>query len=162
MEYAYSKGADDREKVEVLNCFTQSKMDFKELGFCLLESKNQYHVTLLLPEGWHTKTDPDHEGVVFFCDEKGRKRGSFSEDYYHGYAVRLFCRYRLDFVACPAPDKLGGDFGELRLLDWNNKVIKTFGQFWYYSRDYETSYREAEEYLQEFFPNYDDPLAYWD
>ena len=163
MAMAYAKEFENREKVEVINCFTQSKYDFKKLGFDMIDSEIPYHIVLVLPKDWHTKTEPDMEGVVFFCDRKGRKRGTFSEDSFHGYSVHLFCRYSLHFnVTKEDPDWRGDDYGELQLIDYNHTVIKTFGQFWYFSRDYETFYREAEEYLAKNYPNYDDPLAYWD
>ena len=163
MVRAYEKEYDEREKLEVINCFTQSKDDFKKIGFDLIPSKRPYHVVLVLPKGWHSKAEPGVSGVVFFYDKKGRKRGAFSEDSFHGYSVHLFCRYFLYFsVINEDPDWRGDDFGELQLLDYNLTVIKTFGQFWYFSRDYESFYREAEEYLAKNYPHYDDPLAYWD
>ncbi len=132
-----------RVSVKVPNNFHESKLDFISLGFNITEREDE--VLLELPVGWKLSEETDEYGTHFFVDEKGRKRGSYSENMFMNYGVHLYNRYNIVIKDM------------LAVVDYDGRVLKTFESGWLRS-----AWKKAQKYLDKNFPEWEDPLMYWE
>ena len=139
-----------------------SKEDFEILGFVFEEVGDEVLYQAKLPEGWTAKTDGGYWTTFF--DQKGRKRGeSFYKGAFYdrdGYMV-LCCSFSVAHEAIVPPDRKN----RIRVFvkDCNEKEIYEAGRCKeIYSDRYFKLVKEAEKYLATNYPEWKDPIEYWD
>lgn len=130
---------------------------FQELGFTF-DSSNQKNYHVVLPEGWSTIPGQNSSMIL---DEKNRRRGLSSEGFFSvKNDVKLLTRYRVESKRL-ANDKFSPIL--VYVCDFDGNRIKDIGLCGtYHSEDYNRLVNQAENYLDEFFPNWRNPSMYWD
>ena len=130
---------------------------FQRLGFTF-DSSNDENCNVKLPEGWHIVSNQT-SSIVF--DSKNRKR-IFSRINFFAKKndVKLLTRYKVESKRL-ANDKFSPI--SVYVCDFDGNPIKDIGLCGtYHSEDYNRLVEQAENYLDENFPNWRDPDKYWD
>ena len=131
----------------------------KELGFTFDSSNNGAYV-VNLPDGWSTLSSNHHSSAFF--DDKNRKRGFFFFDFCSTSkkdTVELLPRYHVE------SKRIADRFGPLLvyIADSDGNQIKVIGLCGTdNSEEYFQRVHQAEDYLDETFPDWRDPNKYWD
>lgn len=138
-----------------------NKSVFENLGF---EFKEYDSVTLeaTLPEGW-TILSSENGLETLLIDEKGRNRGSF---FFRGNVLSrtgymlLVQRYHATYYFIN-PNKIGPI--KVVATDFDGTVIFKAGYCMNsYSNEYEHLLTKAKDFLNKNFPNWKNPINYWD
>ncbi|EKE30346.1 MAG: hypothetical protein ACD_2C00003G0002 [uncultured bacterium (gcode 4)] len=163
---------------------------FEKLGFKILETdKNMYEFhTVTLPENWKMSERHPETGSRHILDEQGRRRVYISDAVrFSEPTTRLLKRYDIRYqklddenMICFVYDTSGGDESdkvedfvkiyELRypLSRWRQKYTNAEekAEFDKDYRKYITAVQKYEKlcrkFLEENYPAYNDPTAYWD
>lgn len=159
----------EREMMKLPLAFIPNAESFEDLGFKLdLNYKNENFCNAQLPEGWHSFRN-EKDGCVYIMDESFSTRAvmntRFGFDGEKG-SVRLLCRYQIitykldktkeEYMASLVDTKtseilyseyystLEADrlFGKVMIEEQNSKKIARFAQ--------------------EHYPDYMNPVSYWD
>lgn len=130
--------------------FNPSKKAFEELGFKIeVLEEEEIMGGVILPEGWNIK-----KNEFAILDEKGRKRARwFYKSLIYGKEegkTELLCRYSITII------KIGTLWCGMA-HDWNGEIF-----FEIRESDKEKVYEQVKKYLEENFPNWEDPTKYWD
>jgi hypothetical protein len=165
----------------------ESKAQFESLGFKFGKEIDKMFIEATLPEGWSIKPT-DHYMWSTLLDEKGRERGSifFKPDFWDRSAfVRLRQRYTAeskidhnwlnehrneyedssDAYNDTLFSALVRDYDETVLWQHGPVIPRKLGVDWRtgnngYGLDSELK-ALAVKWLEEHYPNYEDPTAYW-
>ncbi len=143
-----------------IECKNVSRDAMIALGFVFGPPVDDLFVSCTLPPGW-TKRATEHAMWSELLDAQGRTRASmfYKAAFYDRAAfMRFDSRYRLESYAEGSTDDM-----RACLVRDGNTVLKLFGER--ASRDYEVGEKlEAEglAWITERFPNWRDPLAYWE
>lgn len=130
---------------------------FQELGFTF-DSSNNGNYSIGLPKGWSTIPGQSSSMIL---DEKNRRRGLSSVGFFSiKNDLKLLTRYRVESKRI-VNDKFSPIL--IYVCDSDGNQIKGIGLCGTYnSEDYTRLVEQAENYLDENFPNWRDPSAYWD
>lgn len=138
--------------------FANSQETLKQMGITLGAEVDDLFVEAQLPDGW-TKRATDHAMWSDLLDEKGRKRAAifYKAAFYDRNARMSLClRYRCD---CYEPC----DDGYSTVVTDGGTTIQVIGTR--EKGDYrlgEEHSKQAEAWLDSHYPDWKDPLAYWD
>ena len=131
----------------------------KSLGFEILEEIDDLFCEVNMPEGW-TKEATDHSMWSYVLDANGVKRLSifYKAAFYDRDAFFNFCyRYIIETNYLEDEDHSRS----YKIID--NSIKETLFESSIVTLDQNGDSREeAEEWLKEHFPNYDDFKAYWE
>lgn len=137
-----------------------SKDSFESLGFTIVSSTNgAYKVGL--PKGW-TVLSLNHNSSMIL-DDKKRKRGLSSSGFLSikSHNMKLLTRYSVESKRISANDRCSPIL--VYIADSDGKQLKGIGLCGtYQSEDYAKLVAQAENYLDEMFPNWRNPSMYWD
>ena len=138
--------------------FANSRESLKQMGITLGAEVDDLFVEAQLPDGW-TKRASDHAMWSDLLDEKGRKRAEifYKAAFYDRRAhMRLCLRYRCDCY------KQCDDWYSTVVKDGNTTLqvigVREKGN---YERG-EEHYKQAIAWLDSNYPDWQDPLAYWE
>lgn len=135
---------------------------FEALGFVFGSPIDELFVSATLPPGW-TKKASEHSMNSGIFDEQGRERANvfYKAAFYDRRAdMTLYPRYR--FRAYEPVDG-SPDMNAVRLLDYDGSVVREFGTC--ERHDYKARTKledEARRQIAKEFPEWRNPLAYWD
>lgn len=146
-------------------------MQLEAMGIIFGKAIDDLFVEAQLPNGWK-KVPTSHNMWSHLVDEKGRKRASI---FYKAafYDRDAFISLERRFAALVEP--LGKDADpnydydtapriavvrDCGKIIWESKPLKMTGIRPYQARD--VLYPQAKAWLDEHYPNWQDPLAYWD
>lgn len=132
-------------------------MSFKNLGFTFDLSNDEIY-KVGLPEGWSTISNRTSSMIL---DEKNRRRCLSSLGFFSvKNDLNFLTRYRVDSKRI-ANDRFSPIL--VYVCDSDGNQIKAIGLCGtYYSEDYYCLVKQAENYLDENFPKWQDPNMYWD
>lgn len=144
--------------------------DLEKLGFVFGEEIDELFISVTMPEGWH-KQATDHSMWTDLLDEKGRKRGAifYKAAFYDRKAdmVPLQIRYHIGEAWGDYPAKSDYD-SELRYYyvvdeETGNILFHTpaLEKQAHWQKESERK-AEARAFLKANFPDWENPLAYWD
>lgn len=138
---------------------------YEQLGFVFGVDVDDVFVNATMPAGW-TRQPSDHSLYSYILDEKGRQRvivGYKAAVYDRWANARLVRRYTIQAHYCADPsgdrDKATACY---KVFDIDTELHCSE---WYRSRDREaeaTHEQATIAWLDERFPEHNDPLAYWD
>lgn len=140
--------------------FTSPLESLKQMGITLGAEVDDLFVEAQLPDGWQ-KRATDHATWSELLDEKGRKRASifYKAAFYDRSAHMGLClRYVMD---CYAPHDADG--GYATVIKDGGTIIHVVGVR--KDRDYrlgEEHYNQAVAWLDSHYPDWRNPLAYWE
>lgn len=138
--------------------FGNTRETLKQMGITLGAEVDDLFVEAQLPDGW-TKRATDDAMWSDLLDEKGRRRAAifYKAAFYDRNAHMSLClRYRCD---CYEPC----DDGYSTVVKDGDTAIQVIGARW--KGDYklgEEHYNQAVDWLDSHYPDWKDPLAYWD
>ena len=142
----------------------------KSLGIEFHDEVDDLFVNVTLPEGW-SKRATDHSMHSDLLDDKGRKRASifYKAAFYDRSAfMRLNKRFKYDLypedkyetnISCE--DRQNGNWYGV-VLDCDKIIFKTEPTKSPSFKQEEKLISEAELWLKENYPDYENELAYWD
>lgn len=137
-----------------------TREQLKAMGFCFGEDVDNLFVHCTLPKGWGLR-GTDHSMHSDLVDDKGRKRAGifYKAAFYDRSAdMSMSCRYHLLRYEKGLSEK-----HHRVLVKDGETVIFDAGE--YEDRDYghqDLLAFEAEKWLKAHYPNWENPLAYWD
>jgi hypothetical protein len=130
-------------------------------GFKLHDAIDDLFVSVTFAPGWELRPT-DNSLWTNLVDEKGRHRGMvFWAPYEHRASIFLDCRYRCQLRWARGVPELGDVL--CAVSDCDGSVLYNAGSFPSSERDpLERASALCEKWLDEHFPNWRDPAAYWD
>lgn len=143
--------------------------DLEAMGIVFGGAADDLFVNVTLPEGW-TKQATGHSMWSDLLDDKGRKRaGIFYKAAFYDRNAHLSLDRRFGYSLCVYCDAEGNDADyavathrKAVIVD-GDTVIKVIGLC--EMRDYDAEDKleaEARDRLQENYPDWQNPMAYWD
>lgn len=149
-------------------CYNVTREQMEALGFTFGKDVDDLFVEATLPDGWSKQAAPDHSMWSYLYDEKGRKRASifYKAAFYDRRTDMTFeCRYQNEYWAGESDTE----------PDWNSDTVRFAVTdcrkpiFFTDSVNGRTNWqaedvidKQAKAYLEANYPDYRDPLAYWD
>jgi hypothetical protein len=150
---------------EILN---GKREDLEAMGIVFGDNADDLFVNVTLPEGW-TKQATDHSMWSDLLDDKGRKRAAiFYKAAFYARNAHLSLNRRFGFTTYESCDAEGNDadYNEAthqKVVIWDGgEEIKVIG-LWE-KQDYKAADplgAEARDWLQENYPDWQNPMAYW-
>lgn len=156
----------EQEKLRNMNMVPRTMIPdtatFESLGFKFKDIEgDSAFCTVTIPNGWHMPSSYDF-GKSYICDEKGRKRASIEliANTPNPYGkMTLLCRYKVstDFDVTEREDAVVA-------VDTTNDAKLYCSPYVYHmlGETLDKYWNEAEEFLDANYPNWRDPLQYWD
>ena len=152
-----------------------TREQFESMGIVFGDDVDDLFVSVVLPDGWEV-VPTDHSMQSHLVDEKGRERADifYKAAFYDRSAhIRLNKRYHSTTLPLLGWDGLKHDEGAVN--DWVGRVFDA-GEVVFETapvaitegpRDWNNDpegklAKEAEAWMVERYPDYDNPLAYWD
>ena len=157
-----------------IECVNATREQMEALGIQFGEPIDDLFVNVCLPEGW-TKAGTEHSMHSDLLDEQGRNRAGifYKATFYDRRAdMHLVCRYRAHYQPVggwDSPDSktapVHGVVKDQEAIIWHTEPLElptpdADRLAFYDAQDALTV--KATAWLDEQFPNWRDPLAYWD
>ncbi len=145
-----------------------NKEIFETIGFTFKEVGDDELCKAILPVGWHFSSEIKFNGTTFttFVDEKGRERGFFSDKTIHyendNWSSKLWTRFDVSWEFTNPKDWT--DPVEVFVKDCaKDTAVFTAGQCdEVESEQYNQLHEKALEFLNTNYPDWENPLKYWD
>jgi len=158
-------------KRELPKDMNPSKEAFEKIGFKFQEVGDNVLYAASLPKGWKIKSDGGYWSYIY--DQHNCRRGSI---FYKGAFwdrnghMSLERRFRIETEYAPGQEGIDEDEREQVLFveDADGYKVKVFGQARRYGEKYRTTAEfeklreDANQYMNEKYPYWDDPTEYWD
>lgn len=140
-----------------------SRKVFETLGFSFTDIGDDVLFQATLPDGWTLKADRGGY-CTYLIDEKGRTRGSYfykGAFYDRSGNMSLDNRFCIDYERTDKNDRNSPIIVSVK--DADGTIIFTAGQCdKLYSDQYDNLRAEAREYLKANYPEWENPVMYWD
>jgi len=138
-----------------------TREQLEEIGFIFGKAADASCITTLLPVGWEEKTGQQTANSLYsyLVDGKGRKRADifFTDSVVSNRAgMTLHTRYGIDM------------YDDEAAVEGNTAVVTDCGVFvhalgtWYKGTDYALLKGQGEQWLDQRYPDWRNPFAYWD
>lgn len=171
IEHSEKQGQQMLVRSEVLpkDTMRDTRQQFEAMGIKFGEDADDIFVFVTLPDGWK-KVPTDHQMWSDLVDDKGRKRAEiFYKAAFYDRSAHMYLTRRYIVSSFEYTDSNGNrveydkhtNFA-VWVLD-ADKPLKLFGvrPAEYASKIEEEHTKQAHEWLNENYPNHQDPLAYW-
>lgn len=147
---------------------SSNKEVWETIGFTFEEVGDDELCKAILPVGWKFSSEIKFNGTTFttFVDKKGRERGFFSDKtlpYENGnWSSKLWTRFKVSWEFTNPKDWTAPV--EVLAMDCaKNTTVFTAGRCdEVESKEYNELERKAKEFLDTNYPDWENPLKYWD
>lgn len=157
-------------------CNYCTREQLEKMGIVFGEDADDLFIYVTLPEDWK-KVATDHPMWSNLVDHKGRKRAAiFYKAAFYDRDAHISLVRRFDYGTCPMngwtdPDRdnhkwhvvifdndvVIREIGDLGIR--NYKDTRAIEMYWSLEKEFQ---KQAEKWLNHNYPNWKDPLAYWD